>query len=355
MLNTLNAPAPPPPVGVTVASATRTGAAVGDTASPAIDATMAYLTPAPRLPISLFTCPVLGTQAAPSLCPRRPRPAHGLRDPRLAAALVAALGPAAVHVRPPMGHHPGLATAALAAAAPRLAVADGPSSELPGLRSLVATKAAAAAQVAGSFARGTLLAAATSKPTPRAALAACALAARPATLRPPPAPTRTAAVAAWHAAAATKYVANREAGARARLAALRGAGDTAEYLRLATEAKSVRLGELLARTDAVLRGFAARLGLEGMHGLGAGQVGAQGSAGLSDVLASVHAATSTWEALAAAMPSELAVQPALMTGGTLRPYQLQGVRWLVGLAEKGVNGILADEMGLGKTVQTSEK
>lgn len=30
---------------------------------------------------------------------------------------------------------------------------------------------------------------------------------------------------------------------------------------------------------------------------------------------------------------------------------LQGVRWLVGLSEKGLNGILADDMGLGKTVQ----
>jgi hypothetical protein len=29
----------------------------------------------------------------------------------------------------------------------------------------------------------------------------------------------------------------------------------------------------------------------------------------------------------------------------------QGVRWLVGLCEKGLNGILADDMGLGKTVQ----
>jgi DNA helicase INO80 len=30
---------------------------------------------------------------------------------------------------------------------------------------------------------------------------------------------------------------------------------------------------------------------------------------------------------------------------------VQGVRWLVGVCEKGLNGILADDMGLGKTVQ----
>lgn len=41
-------------------------------------------------------------------------------------------------------------------------------------------------------------------------------------------------------------------------------------------------------------------------------------------------------------------QPALITGATLRDYQLYGVEWLIGLYENGLNGILADEMGLGK-------
>ncbi|KAI9598302.1 hypothetical protein BDF19DRAFT_411022 [Syncephalis fuscata] len=36
----------------------------------------------------------------------------------------------------------------------------------------------------------------------------------------------------------------------------------------------------------------------------------------------------------------------------LRSYQLDGLRWLVDLHNKGLNGILADEMGLGKTIQT---
>lgn len=44
-------------------------------------------------------------------------------------------------------------------------------------------------------------------------------------------------------------------------------------------------------------------------------------------------------------------QPSLITGGTLRDYQLEGVEWLVSLFENGLNGILADEMGLGKTFQ----
>lgn len=37
---------------------------------------------------------------------------------------------------------------------------------------------------------------------------------------------------------------------------------------------------------------------------------------------------------------------------TMRPYQLEGFRWLSTLYDKGFGGILADEMGLGKTVQT---
>ncbi|MBJ06837.1 MAG: hypothetical protein CMO40_06955 [Verrucomicrobiaceae bacterium] len=36
----------------------------------------------------------------------------------------------------------------------------------------------------------------------------------------------------------------------------------------------------------------------------------------------------------------------------LRPYQLEGVRWLWKLADLRMGGILADDMGLGKTVQT---
>jgi len=45
-------------------------------------------------------------------------------------------------------------------------------------------------------------------------------------------------------------------------------------------------------------------------------------------------------------------QPAAVSGGAMRDYQLVGVHWLTGLYENGLNGILGDEMGLGKTVQT---
>eukprot|EP00953_Heterococcus_sp_UTEX-ZZ885_P011356 6575-Heterococcus_DN1.PRE.1 len=46
-------------------------------------------------------------------------------------------------------------------------------------------------------------------------------------------------------------------------------------------------------------------------------------------------------------------QPAMLTGGQLKPYQLDGVQWLASLFSQGLSGILADEMGLGKTIQAS--
>ncbi|KAH3903402.1 chromatin-remodeling ATPase ISW1 SCDLUD_001037 [Saccharomycodes ludwigii] len=42
----------------------------------------------------------------------------------------------------------------------------------------------------------------------------------------------------------------------------------------------------------------------------------------------------------------------LYINGKLRPYQIQGLNWLVSLHRHNLSGILADEMGLGKTLQT---
>lgn len=48
----------------------------------------------------------------------------------------------------------------------------------------------------------------------------------------------------------------------------------------------------------------------------------------------------------------LTKQPSCIKFGTLKPYQLESLNWMIHLAEKGLNGILADEMGLGKTLQS---
>lgn len=49
--------------------------------------------------------------------------------------------------------------------------------------------------------------------------------------------------------------------------------------------------------------------------------------------------------------TRLVVQPTLIKHGTMRPYQLEGLNWMIKLHDNGINGILADEMGLGKTLQ----
>ena len=43
----------------------------------------------------------------------------------------------------------------------------------------------------------------------------------------------------------------------------------------------------------------------------------------------------------------LTKQPSCIKFGTLKPYQVEALNWMIHLSEKGLNGILADEMGLG--------
>ena len=52
-------------------------------------------------------------------------------------------------------------------------------------------------------------------------------------------------------------------------------------------------------------------------------------------------------------PPAAALSPDLLgpLRGRLRPYQINGALWLLGLARRNLGGLLADEMGLGKTVQ----
>lgn len=57
------------------------------------------------------------------------------------------------------------------------------------------------------------------------------------------------------------------------------------------------------------------------------------------------------QAIEAAQTGHKQLQPVLISGCTMKDYQLDGLEWLVTLYENGLNGILADEMGLGKTLQ----
>ncbi|KAH7522353.1 hypothetical protein FEM48_Zijuj07G0129300 [Ziziphus jujuba var. spinosa] len=53
-----------------------------------------------------------------------------------------------------------------------------------------------------------------------------------------------------------------------------------------------------------------------------------------------------------AVQEKVTEQPSMLQSGELRPYQLEGLQWMLSLFNNNLNGILADEMGLGKTIQT---
>ncbi len=51
-------------------------------------------------------------------------------------------------------------------------------------------------------------------------------------------------------------------------------------------------------------------------------------------------------------PSKVEYAPSPLLKAALRPYQLLGVKWLIGHYQSGFGACLADDMGLGKTLQT---
>ena len=89
------------------------------------------------------------------------------------------------------------------------------------------------------------------------------------------------------------------------------------------------------------------------HGLAVGPSAAVILRSLEAVGATVEA-DDAFRALAAriAAAGDLAPRVPAALKTELRPYQLEGFRWLSRLASWGAGGVLADDMGLGKTVQT---
>ncbi|WIA36756.1 hypothetical protein OEZ86_008024 [Tetradesmus obliquus] len=160
---------------------------------------------------------------------------------------------------------------------------------------------------------------------------------------------RTQALLDWHKAEAAEHQRRREEAAAARLAALKTAS-LPEYLALLRQAKNGRLQEVLGQTDACLRQLAEKLGVAEECDPATCDAAAS-AADDSNNEAGVLDSSAAWIKLAAQLPADIPEQPTMVKGGTLREYQMQGLRWLVGLTQRGLNGILADDMGLGKTLQ----
>lgn len=90
------------------------------------------------------------------------------------------------------------------------------------------------------------------------------------------------------------------------------------------------------------------LGIVGEQLEDAGESDGEGSVKKRDLLQGQR----QYNSLVHSIEEKVTKQPAMLTGGELRPYQLEGLQWMLSLYNNNLNGILADEMGLGKTIQT---
>ena len=114
-------------------------------------------------------------------------------------------------------------------------------------------------------------------------------------------------------------------------------------------------GEFLALTGALRRQLDDFAGLTAPAAKGASRMHRLAAPALDDLFddAEVHA-DAGWEELRARRSGAESFEPELPSTlrAELRPYQVEGYRWLARLAHWGAGACLADDMGLGKTVQT---
>lgn len=156
--------------------------------------------------------------------------------------------------------------------------------------------------------------------------------------------------------------------AKERLKALKNDDEDA-YLALLGEAKDSRIGHLLQQTDQFLDQLAAavvdqqndpvhrdevpvHLPFEVEDGPASeATFGARRQDGEEDD-AERKAGKVDYYAVAHRVQEKVTRQASILTGGTLKDYQVKGLQWMISLYNNRLNGILADEMGLGKTIQT---
>lgn len=152
--------------------------------------------------------------------------------------------------------------------------------------------------------------------------------------------------------------------------------DQEAYMKMVEESKNERLTMLLGKTNDLLVSLGAAVqrqkdaehsdGIEPLEGFGAGmqesEILKEGTPiPEEDVEASdedfgkagnLLEGQRKYNSAVHSIQEKVTEQPALLQGGELRPYQLEGLQWMLSLFNNNLNGILADEMGLGKTIQT---
>ncbi|KAL6607852.1 hypothetical protein ACP70R_040915 [Stipagrostis hirtigluma subsp. patula] len=186
---------------------------------------------------------------------------------------------------------------------------------------------------------------------------------------------RNDGVLAWHVRARQR-ISRQE---KTRLLVLKN-GDQEAYMRMVEESKNERLKMLLDKTNELLEGigkavqrqkdaehvsqpegFEVPKGSEsedcsqisGINGESPGESPPDEDAdppGSTD--GSKFNAGRRLDSTVHSIEEKVTEQPSALEGGELRPYQLEGLQWMLSLFNNNLNGILADEMGLGKTIQT---
>ena len=114
-------------------------------------------------------------------------------------------------------------------------------------------------------------------------------------------------------------------------------------------------GEFLALTASFRRQLDDFASLATPGAKGAVRLHALAASSLDDLFEEADVAESdAWQKVRAALDASRSFEPELPSTlqAELRPYQVDGYRWLARLSHWGAGACLADDMGLGKTVQT---
>ncbi|KAI7817839.1 SNF2 family N-terminal domain-containing protein [Gamsiella multidivaricata] len=140
-----------------------------------------------------------------------------------------------------------------------------------------------------------------------------------------------------------------------RLKALKN-DDEEAYMKLIDQAKDTRITHLLQQTDSYLASLAEAVTAQQNDSVHSDII-TRGGIELMDDESDFDYGDgdnrrNDYYNIAHKIQEKITKQPAILTGGTLKEYQMKGLQWMASLYNNRLNGILADEMGLGKTIQT---
>ncbi|KAF8927790.1 SNF2 family N-terminal domain-containing protein [Dissophora ornata] len=141
-----------------------------------------------------------------------------------------------------------------------------------------------------------------------------------------------------------------------RLKALKN-DDEEAYMKLIDQAKDTRITHLLQQTDSYLASLAEAVTAQQNDSVHSDVITRGGIELMDDEKDFDYGdgednRRNDYYNIAHKIQERIVKQPAILSGGTLKEYQLKGLQWMASLYNNRLNGILADEMGLGKTIQT---